>query len=183
MQEIFPQCPASRLGLWKAFIQNILRRKKKKKSFMLRFSIPTSASKRDINIPKAGKRLSNGNPQLDSYFHTELSASSERTQEQLLFAGKWYLNNSLFFSRILRCRILQLIAKMFLFFYLFFCFYSLQDVNLLLLMKVLQTTVCFCDYQKYNCETRDKWSQKPGGWFPVIGLEGNQSPWQAQGQA
>lgn len=70
--------------------------KGKKKSFELRLSIPNSASKRDINIPKAGKRLSNGSPQLESCSHTELSSPSKRTQEQLLFAGKWYLNNSLF---------------------------------------------------------------------------------------
>lgn len=40
-------------------------------------------------------------------------------------------------------------------------------------MKVLQTTVSFCDYQKYNCEIREKWSQKWGESFPVLGLEGN----------
>lgn len=61
MQHVTPKCPASRLAVWKAFIHNTPR---KNSIFVLRLSTPNSTPERDINILKAGKRLSNGSRQL-----------------------------------------------------------------------------------------------------------------------
>ena len=97
MQHIFPKCLASRLAVWKAFIHNTLR---KNYIFALRLSTPNSTPKRDINVLKAGKRLSNGSPQLKTPIFIQSYLLLPKAPKSNLFAGKWYLlNHSLIFSR------------------------------------------------------------------------------------